>query len=180
MGCGALFTEAPDDADVFDAPIDGLSNEDLAVFVRGDAEFARQFAAADGLGPIFNDGSCAGCHSGDGRGRPENALIRISRGSDLALDVGGPQIQDRAIPGATPERVPTGVDISVRLPPPVFGVGLIEAIPVDAILANADESDSDESDSDRPNADWSDFDRSNAVCHRVAPAELKFWLAVLP
>ncbi len=142
-GCGALFTEAPEDADVFDAPLDGLSAEDLAVFVRGDGEFGRRFVAATGLGPIFNDASCASCHSGDGRGRPENALIRISRGNDLALDVGGPQIQDRAIAGATPETLPTGVDISVRLPPPVFGVGLIEAIPVEAIVANADEFDSD-------------------------------------
>jgi CxxC motif-containing protein (DUF1111 family) len=35
------------------------------------------------------------------------------------------------------------VDISPRLPPPVFGVGLIEAIPTNAILANADEFDAD-------------------------------------
>jgi CxxC motif-containing protein (DUF1111 family) len=96
--------------------------------------------------------SCAACHSGDGRGRPDNALVRISRGSDPALDVGGPQIQDRAITGAVPEAVPPGVDVSLRLPPPVFGVGLIEAIPVSDILTHADPDDADgDGISGRPN-----------------------------
>ncbi|HSM09272.1 MAG TPA: di-heme oxidoredictase family protein [Gemmatimonadota bacterium] len=151
-GCGDLFTEAPRDADLFDAPLDGLSREEQAAFLEGDEQFGVQFRVADGLGPIFNDVSCAACHSGDGRGRPENALIRISRGTDPALDVGGPQIQDRAIPGAVPETVPSDVDASLRLPPPVFGVGLIEAIPVEDILANADPDDADgDGISGRPN-----------------------------
>ena len=150
--CDTLFTEAPDDADLFDAPLPGLTPAEMEVFIRGDGEFGRAFAAATGLGPIFNNVSCANCHSGDGRGRPENALVRFSRGTDPARDVGGPQLQDRAIPGAEPETLPEGVDVSVRLPPPVFGVGLIEAIPVDAILANADPTDADgDGISGRPN-----------------------------
>ena len=152
LGCDDLLTEAPDDADLFDAPIDGLTTEELAAFAEGDAQFGQSFLPAQGLGPIFNAVSCAACHSGDGRGRRENSLTRISRGTDPALDVGGPQIQDRAIPGAVPESVPSGVDVSVRLPPPVFGVGLIEAIPAAAILANADPTDADgDGISGRPN-----------------------------
>ncbi len=150
--CDAVFTSAPDDADVFDAPIPGLTNEEMAVFLRGDEGFEDAFSPATGLGPIFNDVACAACHSGDGRGRTSNALTRFSRGSDPALDVGGPQLQDRAIAGAVAEKLPAGVDVSVRLPPPVFGMGLIEAIPVAAILANADPSDADgDSISGRPN-----------------------------
>jgi CxxC motif-containing protein (DUF1111 family) len=60
---------------------------------------------------------------------------------DMLRGIGGPQIQDKAVPGAEPERVPTHVPVSVRLPPPVFGVGLIEAIPEASILANADPDD---------------------------------------
>ena len=152
VACDSLVTEAPDDADLFDAPIDGLSREELAAFVEGDEQFGRAFLIEEGLGPIFNNVSCAACHSGDGRGRRENSLTRISVGSDPALDLGGPQIQDRAIPGAVPEVVPPGVDVSVRLPPPVFGVGLIEAIPEAAILAYADPTDADgDGISGRPN-----------------------------
>ncbi|MEE8133655.1 MAG: di-heme oxidoredictase family protein [Gemmatimonadales bacterium] len=150
--CDTLFTSPPDDADVFDAPIEGLTDEEMAVFLRGDEGFEQAFSPATGLGPIFNDVACAACHSGDGRGRTSNALTRFSRGSDPALDIGGPQLQDRAIAGAVAEELPPGVDVSVRLPPPVFGMGLIEAIPVTAILANADPFDADgDGISGRPN-----------------------------
>ena len=142
VACGDLLTSAPDPGDVFDGPVDGLSPAELAAFVRGDEEFGRRFSAATGLGPIFNDVSCAACHSGDGRGRPENALARIGSPDDgMHHSLGGPQIQDRAIPGALAEGVPLGVPVSLRLPPPVFGVGLIEAIPESEILSRADPND---------------------------------------
>ena len=151
--CDQLTTVAPPDGDVFDAPVEGLTQAELAAFARGDAEFGRQFAPNTGLGPIFNDVSCATCHSGDGRGQLRNALFRIgSESDDFLRPLGGPQIQDKAIPGADPEAVPGGHAVSVRLPPPVFGVGLIEAIPESAILANVDSLDADgDGISGRPN-----------------------------
>ncbi len=139
--CDALLTSAPGGGDLFDAPLPGLSAAELAAFVEGDRAFGQTFAPRDGLGPIFNNVSCASCHSGDGRGLLSNALTRFSLGSDPALELGGPQLQDRAIAGAEPEVLPGGVDVTLRLPPPVFGVGLIEAIPDAAILANADSAD---------------------------------------
>jgi CxxC motif-containing protein (DUF1111 family) len=153
VACDQLTTVAPQDGDVFDAPIDGLTDAEMAAFARGDAEFERQFAPNTGLGPIFNDVSCATCHSGDGRGVLRNALFRIGDENDDFMNaLGGPQIQDRAIPGAEPERVPPGIAVSVRLPPPVFGAGFIEAIPENAILANADPNDADgDGISGRPN-----------------------------
>jgi CxxC motif-containing protein (DUF1111 family) len=152
VACDALFTGAPPAADLLDAPLDGLSPAELAAFVEGDRAFGQTFAPRDGLGPIFNNVSCASCHSGDGRGQLSNALTRFSLGSDPALALGGPQLQDRAIPGAEPEVLPAGVDVTLRLPPPVFGVGLIEAIPDAAILANADSADVDgDGISGRPN-----------------------------
>lgn len=151
--CDHLATQAPPDGDVFDGPVEGLTADELAAFARGDAEFERRFAPSSGLGPIFNNASCAACHSGDGRGFLDNALQRVgSESDDFLRGVGGPQIQDKAIPGAEPERVPAGVAVSVRLPPPVFGVGLIEAIPEATILALADPDDADgDGISGRPN-----------------------------
>ena len=152
-GCDQLTTVAPPDGDVFDAPLEGLTPSELSAFARGDAEFERQFAPNTGLGPIFNDVSCATCHSGDGRGQLRNALFRIGSDADGFLgDLGGPQIQDKAIPGADAELIPAGHAVSVRLPPPVFGAGLIEAIPEAAILANVDSLDADgDGISGRPN-----------------------------
>ncbi|MCC6316353.1 MAG: thiol oxidoreductase [Gemmatimonadaceae bacterium] len=151
--CRDLLTVAPNDADLFDAPLEGLTPPELAAFARGDAEFGRRFSPTTGLGPIFNDVSCASCHSGDGRGRLDNALVRIGSPADGFLrPIGGPQIQGKAIPGAHAESVPPGVATSLRLPPPVFGTGLIEAIPLATILALADSADRDgDGISGRPN-----------------------------
>jgi CxxC motif-containing protein (DUF1111 family) len=141
LGCGDILTQEPAKGSRFDQPIDGLDNGELGDFQDGDVAFHRNFAISEGLGPIFNNVSCGGCHSGDGRGSPANILVRFSRGSDLIPNEGGPQIQDRYIPGARPEALPPGVDVSRRLPPPVFGAGLIEAIPDSAIVAGEDPGD---------------------------------------
>ncbi|MDZ4865369.1 MAG: di-heme oxidoredictase family protein [Gemmatimonadota bacterium] len=152
LGCEQLTTPAAEPDDLFDAPIDGLSSRELSAFLRGDEEFGRPFSAGEGLGPLFNNTSCAGCHSGDGRGNLSNRLTRFSQGTDLLFEVGGPQLQDKSLPTALPERLPPGVQVSVRLPPPVFGAGLIEAIPDAAILANVDSLDADgDGISGRPN-----------------------------
>ena len=151
--CDQLTTQAPEEGDVFDAPLPGITRAEAAAFARGDEEFGRRFAPSAGLGPIFNNASCFACHSGDGRGRLDNALQRIgSPADDFMRSVGGPQIQDKATVGAEFERLPAGAQVSVRLPPPVFGVGLIEAIPESAILANADPADANgDGISGRPN-----------------------------
>lgn len=153
FACKDILTESPSPADVFDSPVDGLTDAELAVFAKGDAEFSRRFAPNTGLGPIFNNTSCFSCHSGDGRGRLENSLQRIGSSADGFLGhLGGPQIQDKAIAGAEFEVLPTGIPFSVRLPPPVFGAGLIEAIPASAILALADPNDANgDGISGRPN-----------------------------
>jgi len=143
VGCGDLLTTKPPPGVRFDQPLEGLGNGELGQFQRGQTQFRRAFTINEGLGPIFNNVSCASCHSGDGRGRPENTLTRFSRGTDPDLAEGGPQIEDRAIPGAEPETLPPGVDVSRRMPPPVFGAGLIEAISEASILANEDPNDSD-------------------------------------
>ena len=151
-GCGTLMTTAPDAGDVMDGPLDGLTPAERAAFAEGDAQFEKPFAIAQGLGPIFNNVSCASCHSGDGRGRPENVLTRFSLAGDPVHHLGGPQLQERAIPGAEVEMLPPGMEVSRRLPPPVFGVGLIEAIPADSIVARADPADADgDGISGRPN-----------------------------
>jgi CxxC motif-containing protein (DUF1111 family) len=150
--CDQLTTRAPDAGDIFDGPLPGLTAEELSAFIRGDEAFGRQFSPREGLGPIFNNVSCASCHSGDGRGRPENGFFRFSVGEDLVPHLGGPQVQDKAVAGAIPERLPAGVQSSFRLPPPVFGVGLIEGIPESVILAFADPHDADgDGISGRPN-----------------------------
>lgn len=147
LGCDVLLTEAPSAVDILDGPLPGLTPSELAAFVAGDREFGRPFSPAEGLGPLFTNVSCAACHSGDGRGRPEPRFSNLVPRVDplVALAAGepfdAPVIQVKALPGAEPEAIPMGIPVSLRLPPPVFGVGLIEAIPVEQIVARADPED---------------------------------------
>src|SRR6185295_9705056 len=151
-GCSKMLTTEPAPGERFDQPLDGLDNGELGDFQDGHTQFRKSFTIAEGLGPIFNNVSCASCHSGDGRGIPANILVRFSRGTDLVPGEGGPQIQDKAIPGAVGEHLPAGVDVSRRMPPAVFGVGLIEALTDSVILSHADPSDGDaDGISGRPN-----------------------------
>ena len=136
----------------FETPFDMLSSDLSATFARGEETFMTVFTVEEGLGPVFNNTGCISCHPGNGRGTPDLALTRFSIGHDLIPDLGGPQFQNKAIPGAPYEVLPTDVDKSTRLPPPVFGLGLIENIPVETILSYADADDADEDGiSGRPN-----------------------------
>ena len=119
------------ESDDYMTPFGMLSNELSATFMKGEEAFQKDFLVEEGLGPIVNNTSCVGCHPGNGRGISDLALIRFSRGHDLMIDMGGPQFQDKTISDVPYEVLPTGVDKSTRLPPPVFGVGLIENIPVE-------------------------------------------------
>ncbi len=143
LGCAALWTEAPHPGDLFDSPLPGLTDEQMLAFLEGDENFGRVFTADEGLGPIFVRASCSHCHIADGRGTVDEIVTRFSLGTDLLLSAGGPQLQPIAIPGSLPEALPDGADVSRRLPLPVFGIGLIEAIPEETILENEDPDDED-------------------------------------
>ncbi|MCI0707463.1 MAG: thiol oxidoreductase [Ignavibacteriae bacterium] len=145
-GCDALFTEAPEAGESFDEPLSGLTMQQLAAFARGDEGFGKIFSVTEGLGPIFNQPACETCHPRDGKGNPRTNLIRFGLTTngmtDPLLEFGGPQLQDRSIPGVSPETLPAHVNaISRRSGPVVFGLGLIEAIPDAEIIQRLDLTD---------------------------------------
>ena len=163
-GCTALFTSPVEEGETFDQPLPGLTRAQQLSFARGDEAFEKTFSVKEGLGPIFNQPSCESCHAGDGRGHPRTNLIRFGRNAGGVFDrldtEGGPQLQERAIPGVAPEMLPAHANaISVRSGPPAFGLGLVEAIPDAVILAGTDPNDADgDGISGRPNMvvppDW--------------------------
>ncbi len=147
MGCEVL-PSAPPDEELLDGPIEGLSTAQRAAFFRGDEEFNRIFGVGDGLGPIFVAHSCGACHPGDGDGHPVFNLTRFGRYEgdrfDPMLTHGGPQIQNRAMPGYQAEVVPKEATGTTRLTAPsVTGLGLLEAVDDATLLALADPEDLD-------------------------------------
>ncbi len=144
-GCDTLFTSAPEAGESFDQPLEGLTPDQQFAFARGDEAFDRRFSFREGLGPLFNQPACESCHPSDGKSHPLTNLVRFGLNGasfDPLLAFGGPQLQERSIPGVPPEVIPSQANaISVRSGPVVFGLGLIENIPDSVILANADPND---------------------------------------
>jgi CxxC motif-containing protein (DUF1111 family) len=143
--CTKLLPKAPADDAVLDGPVAGLSGEENLQFIAGDIAFNNEvFIPRTGLGPVFVATSCGSCHAGDGKGHPFTTLIRFGQTDSTGnhfLNKGGPQLQNRAIPGFIPEQIPAGAAHASFMPPANTGLGFLDAVPDAAILALADEDD---------------------------------------
>lgn len=151
--CGVFFAcenfepAAPADDSLLDGPVPGLSEAENIVFLKGDIAFNDEiFIPESGLGPLFVANSCGSCHPGDGKGHPFTTLTRFGQYDETGnqyAHLGGPQLQNRAIPGYQPEKLPPGIGFSKLTPPANTGLGYIDAVSDDDILSWADPDDSD-------------------------------------
>lgn len=156
IGCEKLLVKAPADDQLLDGPVEGLTMEQNAVFLRGDIAFNDEvFTRETGLGPLFVATSCGTCHAGDGKGHPFTTLTRFGQTDATGnkfLHLGGPQLQHRGIPGFVPEQLPAGATFSKFMPPANTGLGFLDAVPDAAILTMADDNDANgDGISGRPN-----------------------------
>ena len=120
-GQATIFDATPN---AFGHPVPGLERQDELLFFVGNSFFNQNWetpsastSARDGLGPLFNSRSCAGCHFKDGRGRPPEEdgeqgtgfFVRLSgpgrdiHGAVLPEPTYGEQLQDQAIQNVAPE-----------------------------------------------------------------------------
>ena len=142
VACEDVIPEAPAENELLDGPMTGLSHAEQAQFLEGDKAFNDEiFTAENGLGHAFVASSCGSCHAGDGKGHPFTTLTRFGQSQPSEnpfLDRGGPQLQNRAIPGYKPEKLSEGAPSMKFNPPAVTGLGLLAALTDEQILANAD------------------------------------------
>ena len=124
-------------------PLSGLTAAELAAFNVGKAEFQNVETVQSGLGPIFNNTSCVACHSAPATGGSSQQFVtRFGRTTSGVFDplesLGGSLLQARAIAPAAREFIPREANtIARRQTPPLFGLGLIEAIPDSTIQSLA-------------------------------------------
>lgn len=182
-------------SNAFSSPAANLSGSKLAFHLDGDFQFETVFVTApapvnNGVGPIFNNSSCVGCHPKDGRSAFPSDINSLSGfflrtslpgvgnyNAPIHVPGFGEQIQNQAIFGFEPEAkfnvvytpivetladgtqvslqkptysltdtyipFPAEAQLSPRLASPVFGLGLLEAIPEYYILNNEDINDAD-------------------------------------
>ncbi len=119
---GGQVTVRDTTPNAFSHPAPGLERDQELLFFVGNSFFKKNWVQApasttarDGLGPLFNSRSCAGCHLKDGRGRPPEPdevgtglLVRLSlppneRGEVEPEPSYGGHLQDQAIRGWLPE-----------------------------------------------------------------------------
>lgn len=147
LACSKLEPGTPNESELLDGPVEGLSYEQKQRFLAGDAAFNDDiFTSATGLGPIFVSASCGSCHAGDGKGHPFTTLVRygqVDSGGNQFLHLGGPQLQNRAISGYVPEQIPSGATFSRFMPPANTGLGFLELVPDQQIMAMSDPFDND-------------------------------------
>lgn len=147
----------------FGDPLPGLSSADQGRFQAGRATFLEEESVADGLGPVFNENSCATCHTGPGTAiggntiRTETRFGTTTSGAfDPLSNLGGSLRQDHGIgrgdatsglpntPAcASPfsflaEVVPSGSTIvASRRTTSLFGLGLVDAVQDATLIALA-------------------------------------------
>ncbi len=143
-----------------------------ALFERPWVAAPASTAAADGLGPLFNDRSCAACHQGGGPARfltrggavqARGLVVRVAARDGGPHPELGAQVQDRALPGLAAEarigvaivngalRVSTmplatphaPARFEPRIAPSLVGRALLDEIDAGAVLALADPADID-------------------------------------
>ncbi|MBN8577968.1 MAG: c-type cytochrome [Cytophagales bacterium] len=147
VACEEFQPKAPQAFELLDGPVSGLTEAENLQFLRGDVAFNDEvFTAANGLGPLFVATSCGSCHPGDGKGHPFTTLTRfgqIDESGNQYLNLGGPQLQHRAVPGFTPEDIPPNATFSRFTPPANTGLGFIDAASDTEILTWIDPDDTD-------------------------------------
>ncbi len=145
VACEKILPQAPSDDELLDGPVEGLNYEQNRRFLAGDVAFNDEvFTSQTGLGSIFVATSCGSCHAGDGKGHPFTTLTRfgqIDSTGNQFLHLGGPQLQNRALPGYTSEQIPAGATFSKFTPPANTGLGFLELVSDADILAMADPTD---------------------------------------
>jgi CxxC motif-containing protein (DUF1111 family) len=127
-------------------PLPGVTPIEFEEFRVGLDDFLEVETAGEGLGPAFNATSCAVCHSVPAVGGTSAiSEIRAGRrgpgGEFIPLDESGESLFHLfSVPSHACQPVipPEATIIARRVPIAVFGAGLVEAIPDEALLALED------------------------------------------
>ena len=146
---GTLFGVAAQSPVLPGSPLPGVTPTEFSEFTLGLEDFREIEEPGDGLGPLFNGTGCASCHNVPviGGGSPMTEMRAGARDADGRFRVvGGTTLyQLFSIPDhRCQSQVPAEATVVARrMSIPLFGAGLIEAIPDEALMALEDPFDRD-------------------------------------
>jgi CxxC motif-containing protein (DUF1111 family) len=139
---GAAVQRVPQPGD----PLPGITAQEFELFRMGLDDFLEVESAEEGLGPAFNGTSCAACHNSPAIGGVSPVSeVRVARtgpsGEFVPLNPEGETLFHLfSIPNHVCQALipPEATVVARRVPIPLFGSGLVEAIPDATIQALAD------------------------------------------
>jgi CxxC motif-containing protein (DUF1111 family) len=124
--------------------VPNLSSALTTNFTVGGATFGTTYYAAQGLGPIYNNSSCANCHNFPVQGGSGTSLLKrfglnTNGVFNPLTNLDGTLLHTAFInANCTETNVPSSANvIALRKTRMLFGAGLIEAIPASVITSNA-------------------------------------------
>ena len=137
-------------------PLPGLGERETGRFLLGQAVFERLATEEEGLGPLYNAPRCSGCHDDPGSGGTGDLRVvkathwdPVTARCDPLHEEGGDNIQQFATPllqaqGLGPERIPERANARASVTAPtLYGLGLVEAIPLESLRGLEDPEDRD-------------------------------------
>src|SRR6187549_4041140 len=141
---GLLVAQTP--GGVAGDPLAGVTPVEFEEFRIGLDDFLEVETSDEGLGPAYNGTSCGACHSvpavgGTGHIAEVRAARRGPRGEFVARDPSGETLFHLfSVPSHSCQPViPADATVFARrVPIPLFGAGLVEAIPDESLLALED------------------------------------------
>jgi CxxC motif-containing protein (DUF1111 family) len=128
-------------------PLSGITVEEFELFRIGLDDFLEVEDAGEGLGPAFNGLGCAQCHATPAVGGispvSEVRAGHVDEDGNFTVLGGSTLFHLFALPNqeCQPQIPPEANVIARRIPIPLFGAGLVEAIADDAIRAREDPDD---------------------------------------
>ena len=145
VSCVKTMPPSPEEFELLDGPLAGLTYAEEIQFLRGDVAFGDIFTIDEGLGPVFVSNQCASCHPGDGKGSEFVSFIRFGQVDSVNtfLDQGAPQLQHKAIPGYEQEQLPQGATFTELIAPAVTGLGYLDAVSDAYLISLSDPNDLD-------------------------------------
>lgn len=127
-----------------------LTASEAVSWRHGRELFDRPTKISEGLGPIFNGDSCRGCHLDPvlgGAGGIDLNVVRFAYVDDdgtVSQLEGGPVASRFSIRSVPREEMPVDANVvETRQPPTCLGLGLVDRISDEVLLANADPDDLD-------------------------------------
>lgn len=133
----------------FGDPLVGITPREFEEFSLGMQDFLEVESAEEGLGPAFNGTSCAVCHNvpaigGFGIMTEVRAAYRDDQGRFQPFSPGSDSLfQMFSVPSHSCQPlIPSEANVIARRAPiPLFGAGLVEAIPDETLLGLQDPND---------------------------------------